>query len=328
MSRLVGILVLGYAITPLHPGTGRSPGLVDLPIQRDPLGYPMIYASGLKGALKSLCARKIGNKCIDTRTGRIKCNDGECGVCCCLFGPEPGEGEKGAGLLSVLDFTIFAVPIPSIDKGYLYITSPYISRRSLGVLDILLANDIENNELKYFKELIERIAYTDPNKYYTTSKGERVGILHSSINTEPLPFDGDLSKINNLLKNVGPMLSDFTNRLVIVPDNVATQLIDKGIMRITRVRLRIDVKTAAKGNLWTEEYLPIGTFLIGGLIASIPRRNEYCSKYMNEAEICDEECAKKIIGDFKEKLGIKDAAYMIVGGKETIGKGLIKLRIM
>ncbi len=328
MLRLVGILVLGYAITPLHPGTGRSPGLVDLPIQRDPLGYPIVYASGLKGALKSLCARRISNKCIDTRSGRIKCDDDECSICCCLFGPEPGEGEKGAGILSVLDFTVFAVPIPSIDKGYLYITSPYISRRSLGVLDILLSNGVKNDGLKHLKKLIEKIAYTDPNKYYTINKGEHVSILHSFINTEPLSFDGDLSKINNLLKNVGPMLSDFTNRLVIVPDNVATQLMDKGIIRITRVRLRVDIKTAAKRNLWTEEYLPIGTFLIGGLIASTPRKNEYCSKYMNGAEVCDEKCAEKVLEDFKGKLGIKDVAYMIVGGKETIGKGLIKLKII
>jgi CRISPR-associated protein Cmr4 len=47
-------LVFIEALTPLHPGAGRSvEGLADLPVQRDEFGFPTIWASSLKGAIKS-----------------------------------------------------------------------------------------------------------------------------------------------------------------------------------------------------------------------------------------------------------------------------------
>ena len=43
-----------FAETPLHAGTGSGLGAVDLPIQRErSTGYPIVQASGLKGALRS-----------------------------------------------------------------------------------------------------------------------------------------------------------------------------------------------------------------------------------------------------------------------------------
>jgi CRISPR type III-B/RAMP module RAMP protein Cmr4 len=49
-----------YAETPLHAGSGRGLGGVDLPIQRERVtGYPIVQASSLKGKLRAeayLCA--------------------------------------------------------------------------------------------------------------------------------------------------------------------------------------------------------------------------------------------------------------------------------
>ena len=97
-TRAIGILIIGYAVTPLHPGAGRVPGVVDLPVQRDPMGYPMLYASSLKGALKAECARRSDVNCFKD-DGRIDCD--KCKLCCCLFGGEPGEASEASGLLSV-----------------------------------------------------------------------------------------------------------------------------------------------------------------------------------------------------------------------------------
>lgn len=45
-----------YVETPLHAGTGRGLGAIDLPIQRERLtGYPIVQASGLKGRLRAEC---------------------------------------------------------------------------------------------------------------------------------------------------------------------------------------------------------------------------------------------------------------------------------
>ncbi|RLI32648.1 type III-B CRISPR module RAMP protein Cmr4, partial [Candidatus Bathyarchaeota archaeon] len=49
-SYKIGDLVLVRAVTMLHPGIGRSGAVVDLPVQKDNLGFPMIFSSSLKGA--------------------------------------------------------------------------------------------------------------------------------------------------------------------------------------------------------------------------------------------------------------------------------------
>ncbi|MEB3860131.1 MAG: RAMP superfamily CRISPR-associated protein, partial [Desulfurococcales archaeon] len=56
-------------LTPLHPGAGRSPGVVDLPIIRDSMNYPFIPGSELKGALKTLLGRKSNT----ISNGKIDC---------------------------------------------------------------------------------------------------------------------------------------------------------------------------------------------------------------------------------------------------------------
>ncbi len=43
-----------YVETPLHAGTGRGLGAVDLPIQRErTTGYPIVQASSVKGRLRA-----------------------------------------------------------------------------------------------------------------------------------------------------------------------------------------------------------------------------------------------------------------------------------
>jgi CRISPR/Cas system CMR subunit Cmr4 (Cas7 group RAMP superfamily) len=49
-----GILFSAYTYSPLHAGVGQTIGLVDLPLEREKhTGYPCVYATGVKGALKS-----------------------------------------------------------------------------------------------------------------------------------------------------------------------------------------------------------------------------------------------------------------------------------
>ncbi|WP_156328029.1 RAMP superfamily CRISPR-associated protein [Pyrodictium delaneyi] len=92
--------VLASALTPLHPGAGRAPGVVDLPVQRDPYGYPLIPASSIKGALKTQAGQR--RNCISG--GRVACSSSDCRAVCCIFGPEPGEGDEGASAVSIIDF--------------------------------------------------------------------------------------------------------------------------------------------------------------------------------------------------------------------------------
>jgi len=328
------MLIVGMAITPLHPGAGRAPGVVDLPVARDSMGYPIIFASALKGALKALCGRELckksdGSLCVDSDKGRLKCDecDDKCRLCCCLFGSEPEESESHPGVLSVLDFVPFAFPVPSADLGYVYVTSRLLLNRVHLVLDALdYANVDKARELKQaISELVEKssddesLALVEVSRDNVDIAGMREKVRRGEIS--------NLSKLAEVLSKLGGLASTLTKRLIVVPDSKAVSVIEKALIRITRVRLRRDRKTVVEGALWTEEYIPPGTVFIGGVIA-LPLENKYCRKYY-EGKVTSKSMdllLEQILDDFKREVleAKENTVYFVVGGKETIGRGLIK----
>jgi len=89
-----------YVETPLHAGSGRALGAVDLPIQRERVtGYPIVQASGLKGRLRAEArARKMSNLEV-------------------VFGPETDKAHEHAGALSTGDAKILLFPVFSFNDG-------------------------------------------------------------------------------------------------------------------------------------------------------------------------------------------------------------------
>ncbi len=325
---MLGFLVLGYAVTPLHPGVGRTPGTVDLPVQRDPMGYPIVFASSVKGAFKAECARRVASdgSCFNGE-GRIRCNEKECSLCCCLFGHEPGQEETASGLLSVLDFVPLFIPVPSLSHGYLYMTSPYLAARALAILEALneaLRRDGGSlpEEVKGLREVLTEAAKADGYRACSevdTSNG--LYIVTSDVKGklgDAIDCSG-LQKLSNKLRGLAEKLA---SRLVVVPDSDAQSIVEKSLIRITRVRLNLATKTVSERALWTEEYIPQGSIFLGGFIATLPKKNRYCTE-----GFVDEETAKRKVNEFLKKLAARAGctAYAIVGGKETIGKGLLKL---
>lgn len=100
--------MLGFlAETAIHCGTGRSAGIIDLPIAREAAtDYPFIAGSGLKGALKDR-ARSLGRG--DTSE---------------VFGKE----DQAGGLL-VSDARLLLLPVRSLTGAYKWVTSPLILER-------------------------------------------------------------------------------------------------------------------------------------------------------------------------------------------------------
>jgi len=336
-----GLLILGYAVTPLHPGAGRVAGPVDQVVQRDPMGYPIVFASSVKGAFKAECARRVEQKrntnCFDDN-GRVKCGkagseekqagakceDIECSVCCCLFGSEPGTGEQETGLLSILDFTPLFFPVPSLTEGYVYVTTPYLIKRALAILEVLGVEGLKGLST-FFNEVVQRESELSDTKALTTISDE------SEVYVSTQKFSvSKVSKIEQakealklIEEKAGPLARNLSNRLVVLSDAVGPTYIARGMIRIARVRLRLDTKTDAKGGLWTEEYIPQGTIFLGGFIVPNPRRkNKYCEEY---SKICKEGKALDPLNTLIEVLGGNCETYAVIGGKETIGRGLIRL---
>ena len=98
--------MLGFvAETPVHPGTGRGMGVVDLPVAREAAtDYPVLVGSSLKGALRERCRD-------ETTADR-------------LFGE-----QKRAGELLVSDGRLLLLPVRSLTSAYRWATCPHLLER-------------------------------------------------------------------------------------------------------------------------------------------------------------------------------------------------------
>ncbi len=309
-----GEALVGVALTHLHPGAGRTPGIVDLPVVRDNLGYPLVYASSVKGALKSLCLRR--KNAIDVK-GTVDCG-GKGVVCCCFFGGEPGEGDKGAGAITVLDLIPLAFPAASADKGYVYVTSHTLLSRTVAVLRAM-----GSECARVFEGILgEARRYR---VYSIGDLGESVYVTATPVRIEGRASSGlsksieDAKGLKQLLDSIHPLASTMLSRLLVLEDSLALSVVEKALLRVTRVRLERASKTVASGALWTEEYIPQGTIFLTGIVA-----NNYLNGYCRDGSVCSdaESCIEKV----NSELNLKEGLSVFVGGKETVGKGLIVFR--
>ena len=82
---------------------------------------------------------------------------------------------------------------------------------------------------------------------------------------------------------------------------------------MTRVRLDYIRKAVQKGALWTEEYVPQGAVFVGLI--------EYNTVEVRGCEVSPEEARSFLMNNVLDKLN----NIVDVGGKETIGKGLVEI---
>ncbi len=116
-------VILYYAITPTHMGAGDGVGVVDAPIQREIMtGYPVLYGSGLKGAIRHDLSREWK----DQRPRDLTL----------IFGPESKESSEHAGAVSFSDANIVLFPVKSMEKGFVYVTSPLSLARLARLIEV------------------------------------------------------------------------------------------------------------------------------------------------------------------------------------------------
>jgi len=267
------------ALTHVHVGAGRSPGVVDLPVVRDSFGIPFIPGSSIKGAFKTKVASEK-NCLISNEEGRVNCGKNDnCKAICCWLGPE--SGEDGASRLIVTDFYPLLVPVPSLEHGFIYVTS-----------ELLLAN-ATNFDISIGGDVTE------------ISDSVTVGVEKFNVK--------GVIELNNNLMDVHPFLK-IAKKVYVLDDSDLTTLFERTTIKLTRVRLDRKSKTVAGGMLWTEEYVPHGTVFAG---AFVPR--EWKNKY----------CENGVKVNWKDLLGFQNGATaLVLGGKETVGKGIVKMKLL
>ncbi|RLF14813.1 MAG: type III-B CRISPR module RAMP protein Cmr4 [Thermoprotei archaeon] len=353
-------LVLINALTNLHVGVGRSGGIVDLPVQRDELGYPCIYSSSIKGALKTTLLQAF------TRLNHERAYT----VVKALLGPEPEEGETFESSIAILDAYLIAMPVRSLKGVYAYVTAPILLDRFWERLELLKG---VRGSLNLLGKL-ERPPLLDIGEEEALCMGGNC----KDLIVEELS-DESVKRVvlgEHVLKLTEPDVDEqekfkpffdilgLEKPLLMVNDNTAKEIVERGLVRVTRVRLRRETKTVDTGGLWTEEYMPMRTRLHTLILYKRPSLTrsfikgilgeqgdvgdrEYLEALKKLGLIEDSdvsviqsqlderrvvEASKALAKAIKERVHsvLKESHknYIIIGGNETIGKGIVKLNLV
>lgn len=307
MFREAGMIFF-YCETPLHAGAGASVSYVDLPIQREKhTEFPIVQSSGVKGALRDraneLCKR--GNL-YDIET-LIK-----------VFGPEPkGEApNEHGGALSFTDAQILLFPVRSFHGGFAWITCPLIIERfsrflkmmgtELGI-DLSPPNDESakvgnpcqlkvNNETRIILEDFAFNADGGHSREVEKLAGWIVQNSLSSVNAKYLSAER------------------LKSHLAVISDTCFKDFARLSTDVITRIRIG-EEGVVESGALWTQELLLTDTLLYSMVLAkdTVDKNNNrfratVALKYLKEL--------------------IEQTPILQIGGDETVGRGLVRLRYL
>ncbi|MCZ7571784.1 MAG: type III-B CRISPR module RAMP protein Cmr4 [Ardenticatenaceae bacterium] len=288
-----------YVETPLHAGTGRSLGAVDLPIQRERVTqYPIIQASSLKGVLRS----ETRQQKMDPSLHRV------------IFGPETAEltEHDHAGALTVGDARILLFPVRSLAGVFAWTTSRAALARfqreaalvglSLGDWDLPPVN---NEALVTGNSLIAGEAVVLEEFSFTPKRNETVATIGKWLADKALPQTEEYSYWRN----------ELPEKLCILPEDAFRDFLLYATEVQTHIKLNPATKTVAKdvGALWTQENLPTDTLLYAPLMTTPPRTKEKRSENADEL--------------LKALLDVK-LTRLQLGANETTGQGFVAVTFL
>jgi CRISPR-associated protein Cmr4 len=285
-----------YVETPLHAGTGRAMGAVDLPIQREKVtGYPMVQSSSIKGRLRAEASQP----------GKLP----EAEVFA-IFGPNTENASDHAGALAPGDAKLLLLPVRSLAGVFAWTTSVEVLARFDRDIQMLGAAPafkmppvpassaalVNGNELiAGGKVVLEEYALA-PDQ----TQAAAVQAIGAWLAANALPQTAEYAYWRDMLPK----------RLAILDNNSFRDFAQFGTEVQTHVQLDEKTKTVINGALWTEESLPADTLLYAPLCAT-PSRN---SVKLDGAGVLQK------ITDLK-------ITRMQLGGDETTGRGIVSVRI-
>ena len=288
-----------YVETPLHAGTGRALGTVDLPIQRErATGYPMIQASGIKGRLRA------------HYEGTMNADD-----LVAVFGPKTENASDHAGALSFGDARLLLFPVRSLAGVFAWCTSvDVLSRfvRELKLTGVTLDIKLPTKDGRLLA----------PAKDKAWASGSRNKVEGTkTIVLEEFAFEIEEQDIHELGKALAKALPEgeeynywretLQESLCILPDDAFRDFTMFATEVQTHIKLDPDKKTVQSGALWTSESLPVDTVMYVPLIANTSREGK-------------KQSATLILG----KVAQKGTMRINFGGDETTGQGYVAATFM
>lgn len=220
-TALLGLL----AETPIHPGCGRSMGVVDLPVAREAAtDYPLIAGSSLKGALRDRAATLLGAGAELEKT----------------FG-RPDQ----AGDLLVADARLLLLPVRSLTGSYRWLTSPHLLER--------FRRDLARAGLSPLPPSIK----VEPGSAITAGTGD-LFLEERQFRIKEAPAQALLEAIQPLLAHE-PTRQRLAEQIAVVHDDDFAWFARYGLA--IQARNVLEDGTKKSTNLWYEETLPPDTVM-------------------------------------------------------------------
>lgn len=223
----VVIPVLLRNLTDMRVGSKRSLiSVVDLPVNKDIFGFPVIYGQSLKGAIRSSIYNKL-KKILNDKSGKVAEK---------LINVMFGDGEHKSNL-TVTDFHLVFIPITCLESGLLFITSP--ERLSI-ILDIISKDESLNEETaEALSRLIETSMNLGYNKIISSVNGREKIRVAKGLKFENITGEEIRSVLKNLFSDIIPPPVSILNwEIGIVNDNVFRTLLYKALIIQPRIKTK------------------------------------------------------------------------------------------
>ncbi len=290
-----------YAISPIHAGSGLSTGAVDNPIQRERhTNWPVIQASSVKGAIRSHFRRFFK---MDETENKGELDEKE-KFLNYIFGydrQDGGDKDKNQipGAVSVSDAKILLFPVRSNVAPFVWITSPAVLKR--------FERDLEFAGLKE-DGFTCNISSLEGEKAISLKGLDNGGkVILEDVVVEVSKEEEEENKLNCNLDRFLP--SDGVERkILLVSDEVFKYIVSNCTEIQAQIKIDEEKGTTKDGSLRYQELLPSDSLLYTVLYVSQTAEGKLnADRVYNNLHVC-----------------LKD--FIQIGGDETLGRGICKIR--
>ena len=326
------------AETPLHAGSGSELGVVDLPIQREKhTGYPKIEASGIKGSIRNVFERMEPTDKLKAAFPSIKENvrDGAekeitryQEAITLAFGPESGNDHAGA--LGFTDARLLLFPVKSMKGVFAWITCPMVLERfkkDLALAGVKLQIKLEKTDCLKEIALPNESSLPDQSTLFIDDKKDKIILEEYTFPVNPCSNCTELAGwlAENVIpdeKEYGYLKKKIKEDVVILSDDDFKDFVNLSTEVVARTKIINETDTVQSGALFYEEYLPQESILYTLALAAPVFKSEDSQKGVFKAEGKNEE---DLVLEFFTK-GLPEV--MQVGGNASIGKGIVRTRVV
>lgn len=303
MNHSTSACLLGlYAMTPLHPGASGARGEIDLPVQKEAhTGWPMCFASGIKGAWREAASQKRNRNASILNTNDILAVFGREVRVADDTGAEDATPQQ-AGALAVTDAQILLLPVRSLSSAFKWVTCPGVLQRFLSTCELMGLAAITEG-------LAVPMAFGEDALCANEAAPDAKVLLEEFACTlkqhDLMPWVELLSKLS------GQTIERLQRDLLVLSDEVFTYYCEFGLEVQAHVRLEPGTKTVTGGMLWWEETLSRDTLL-----------------YATPAGFAALRLSGKNILDAALSVIAQQNHTLRLGGNESLGMGWCKVAAM